>query len=211
MIMLVLLLLQFASADSDKDRIFSYNVVILEDYDFFQSTQFEKRQEKPWLILFYHPYEKSSMDFIPIYEELAIKGQKKDLYIAALDCYKHEDTRDRIVVSTFPHIIYFDMQGQMHRYKGDFSLQDLTEFLLEDGWQQIQAKSIPKQINYWKRFWRKAVSIFVIIPVILILCIAFWIWMCMQQKKKDLVKQIDRMNEAQNIIEGKKKQYLKQE
>ena len=74
-----------------------------------------------------------------MYDKLAEDFKTANIYFAAVDMYfndlssyENEDVRDRILVQSYPQLVYFDMDSLIYRYTGPLTLESITEYLKEE-------------------------------------------------------------------------------
>ncbi|CAD8065838.1 unnamed protein product [Paramecium primaurelia] len=208
-IYLILISLVLTIYGVEKSKLFSYRIIALKDYDFFNQLQIDKKMEKPWFVFFFMEHEEKSKEFIPIFDKLAEEFKTTNMYFSAVDIYENEDVRDRIVVSTFPQLVYFDMNSLMYRYSGELTFEDVSNFVRNEEWTKLQGKKVPKEINYWKRTIRKLTGIVAILIYSIIFTIIAIICYFQKRSHSNLLKKIRRIDIAQQNIQEKKKKYMK--
>ncbi|CAK78159.1 unnamed protein product (macronuclear) [Paramecium tetraurelia] len=208
-IYLILISLVLTIYGVEKSKLFSYRIIALKDYDFFNQLQIDKKMEKPWLVFFFMEHEENSKEFIPIFDKLAEEFKTTNMYFSAVDIYENEDVRDRIVISKFPQLIYFDMNSLMYRYNGELTFESVSNFVRNEEWNQLQGKKVPKEINYWKRTLRKLTGFVAILIYSIIFTIIAVIWYFQNRSHSILLKKIRRIDIAQSNILEKKKKYMK--
>ncbi|CAD8073552.1 unnamed protein product [Paramecium primaurelia] len=208
-IYLILISLVLTIQGVEKSKLFSYRIIALKDYDFFNQLQIDKKMEKPWLVFFFMEHEQKSKEFIPIFDKLAEEFKATNMYFSAVDIYENEDVRDRIVVQTFPQLVYFDMNSLMYRYNGELTFESVSNFVKNEEWNLLQGKKVPKEINYWKRSIRKLTGFVAILIYSIIFSIIAIICYFQNRSQKNLLKKIRRIDIAQQNILEKKKKYMK--
>ncbi|CAD8078204.1 unnamed protein product [Paramecium sonneborni] len=208
-IYLILISLALTIQAVEKSKLFSYRIIALKDYDFFNQLQIDKTMEKPWLVFFFMEHDLKSKDFIPVFDKLAEEFKTTNMYFSAVDIYENEDVRDRIVIQTYPSLIYFDMNSLIYRYNGEFTFEGVSDFVRNEGWNKIQGKKVPKEINYWKRSIRKLTGFVAILIYSIIFSIIAVICYFQRRSHSNLLKKIRRIDIAQQNILEKKNKYMK--
>ena len=100
---------------------------------------------KPWFIKFYTNWCAHCKELEPTWEEL-IQAQYEQLNVASVDCaaLKGLPLCNTFGVHQMPTLLYFPTGGnKYYRYdQGDRSLESLTKFAIEGGWEAEPFKTL---------------------------------------------------------------------
>ena len=105
----------------------------------------------PWFIMFFAPWCGHCKKLMPTWNELAdIENapNKNYMKVAVVDC-DNQDNNDlcgAFDITGYPRMLY--LKGEKYyRYRGERTLEKITEFMYEGGYQEVEAKDIPFYIE----------------------------------------------------------------
>ena len=107
----------------------------------------------PWFIVFYAPWCGHCKKLMPAWNQFAEQeGHKNQLKVAVVDCDNQEnnDLCGAFDITGYPRILY--LRGdQYYRYRGERTVEKITEFVYQGEYLEAEHKDIPFYIQKTER------------------------------------------------------------